>query len=40
MPRADLYIDNTHQASVSYPLSSIGVNADADAQCGQVLNEW
>ena len=37
----DLYMDNPHQASVSYPFSSIDarVNADADAgaRCGHGL---
>ena len=43
-----LNLCNPHQASVSYPFSSIeasinadaDTDADADAQCGQGLNKW
>ena len=43
MADIDFYLDNSHQASVSYPLSSIGAsinadaNTDANARCGQGL---
>ena len=35
----NLYLDNPHQASISYPFSSINtsVNTDTDARCGQGL---
>ena len=38
----DLYLDNPHQASVSYPFSSIdaNVNADANTRCGQSLKAF
>ena len=43
MTNIDLYMDNSHQASVPYPLSSIDTSvntdadADADAPCGTAL---
>ena len=43
MAHIDLHLDNPHQASASYPFSSIdtslntGADADSDVQCGQGL---
>ena len=43
MVHIDLYLDNPHQASVSYPFSSIDASVDADAdadiRCGQGSRE-
>ena len=43
MAHINLYLCNPHQASASYPFSSINANvnadADADAQCGQGCTE-
>ena len=41
MAHIDLYLDNPHHASSSYPFSSIdtSVNADSDARCGQGFKE-